>query len=439
MPTLEEIGSKLKDFGDNAVKGLDEVRKQAAAIGAGLEAKLTAAEKRIDDLSAQLRERPAAGDPVTVTVDTPTAKNIMFSKILFKTSARSVGGQGLNIFDAKGWEDAPNELAVLRKGWMAKHAPKAKTWSEAESVAKAMSFQDTASAGGIVPVELMTEIIGFNRSMDALSRLGVSEKSGLVGTVEWNRRISGTTFRPISENPSTSPTVDDLSYTKIVLTPREFVGFCKMSNTLRNQAGSVIEAEIREDLGGAYVESRNSNMLAGTGVGGYPLGVINRTTGSGQSAMNTLDASGALAAAFPKFWNMRHLIREDKNAVEALKWAMHPNDWSDICRGGAASTTSAPAGTAYPPLFNMGDPSKGIAPMLIGFPVVECDELTEGTIVLGDWRHVYVGSWAGVAMAISDTAGTAFEYNQTWVRMIYDTDVAIAKPSALCTGTTFSV
>lgn len=436
MPTLEEIGAKLKDFGDRAVAGLEEVRKTASAANAAVEV-LT---KRVDDLSSQMRERPAAAAPVSVEVDAPTAKNVMFSKILLKTSARSVGGQGLNIFDAKGWEDAPNELAVLRRGWMAKYAPKARTWGEADAVAKAMSFQDTASAGGIVPVELMTEIIGLNRSMDALSQLGVSEKTGLVGTVEWNRRISGTTFRPIAENPSSSPTVDDLAYTKIQLTPREFVGFCKMSNTLRNQAGSVIEAEIREDLGGAYIESRNSNVLAGSGIGGYPLGVINRTTGSGQSNMNTVSFSGdALAAALIKLWSMKAAIREDKNPTTGLKWAFHPNDWHDLTRAGTATHGGTTvSGTAFPPLFAQG-PGGSVAEVLCGYPVVLCDDLTEGTIVLGDWRHVYVGGWAGVQMAISDTAGTAFEYNQTWVRMIYDTDVAIAKPSALCTGTSFSV
>lgn len=403
-----------------------------------LAAQIKGLEVTVRELEAAQRARP--GSVTAVEVKEPTAAEFSFARALLATGDRRQGGRELSIFDAKGWEDSPNELAVLRKGWMQKYAPKARTWGEAEVVAKAMSFMDTASAGGLVPVSLMSEIVPLNRSLDAVTALGVSQKTGLVGNVEWNRRISGTTFRPLTENPSAAPTVDDLSYTKVQLTPREFVGFCKLSNTLKNQAGSVIESEIRADLGGAYVESRNSNLLIGTGVGGYPLGVALRTTGSGQGNMNTVDfTSTALAAAFPKFWNMRAAIREDKNDVTGLKWAMHPNDWSDIVRGGAASTTSAPSGTAYPPLFGAGDPSKGVPPMLIGFPVVECDELTEGTIILGEWSMAYMGSWAGVSLAMSDQAGTSFEYNQTWVRMIYDTDVAVAKPSAFCTGTTFSV
>lgn len=410
------------------------------AISPEVAAKIETLEKSVRDLESANRARPNTAEVKKVEVKEVDAKHFSLVKFLRAVSPVHVGGMGLHIFDAKGWEGSENELSVARRGWMDKHTPGAGTWGEANAIAKAMSFQDTASAGGIVPVALMSEIIGLNRSMDVLPKLGVTVKSGLTGNVEWNRRISGTTFRPIAENPSSSPTVDDLAYTKIQLTPREFVGFCKLSNKLRNQAGSVIEAEVRDDLGGAWVESRNSNLLAGTGVGGYPLGIINRDTGSGQSLMNTESFSGAaLAAAWPKLWNMRALIRADKNDVGGLKFAMHPNDWSDICRGGAASTTSAAAGTAYPPLFNAGDPSKGVAPMLIGFPVVECDELTEGTILLGDFSQVFWGEWTGVGLAMSDTAGTSFEYNQTWVRMIYDCDVAVAKPSALCTGTTFSV
>lgn len=410
------------------------------AIAPEVAAQIKTLETQVRDLESQVRERPVAPTLAKVETPEPTAKNFSFVKALRATGPKRLGGRELNIFDAKGWEDSPAELAALRKGWMDRHTPNAKTWGEAEIVAKAMSFQDTASAGGLVPVTLMSEIIPLNRSMDVIAKLGVSVKSGLTGNVEWNRRIAGTTFRPLAENPSSSPTVDDLSYTKIALTPREFVGFCKLSNKLMGQAGTVIESEVREDLGGAWVESRNANLLAGSGTGGYPLGIINRTTGSTQQTMQTVSFSGAeIAAAWLKFWNMRAAIRVLKNDVGNLKFAMHPTDWSDVCRAGAATTTAAAANTAYPPLFNAGDPSKSVAPMLIGYPVVECDELTEGTIILGDFSHAYWGEWSGVGLAMSDTAGTSFEYNQTWIRMIYDCDVAIAKPSAFCTGTTFSV
>lgn len=441
---LAEARAKL----DAATKALADMTAKAANPGATtvtvgvtspeLAAQIAGMQKTIGELEAAQRARPVAGAAATVEVPTPTAKNVSFAKMLLKTDRRR-GGQGLTIFDAKGWEDAPNELAALRKGAMDKHAPHAKTWAEAEPVVKAMSFQDTASAGGLVPVTLMSEIVPPNRSKDLLPSLGVSVKSGLRGVVEWNRRISGTTFRPVSENPSSAPTADDLAYTKIQLTPREFIGFCKLSNKLMQQAGSVIESEIRDDLGGAWLESRNSNVLAGTGVGGYPLGILARTTGTTQSTVQTVAVSGDIAAVWPKLWNMRAAIRVLKNDVTNLKFAMHPTDWSDVCRVTSASTTSAAAGTAYPPLFNAGDPSKGVAPMLIGYPVVECDELTEGTIILGDFSQVYWGEWSGVSLAMSDVAGNAFEYNQTYVRMIYDCDVAIAKPSALCTGTSFSV
>lgn len=426
--------AQIKALAD--LKAAQELKdKGATTVGVtdpDLVAKIKGLETTVRDLEAAQRARPSQ---TTVSVEEPTAKNFSFTKALVATSDRRFGGKELSIFDSKGWEDSPNELAVLRKGWMGKYAPGAKTWAEAETMTKAMSFMDTSSAGGLVPVTLMTEIIGLNRSQDCVSALGISEKTGLVGNVEWNRRISGTTFRPISENPSSSPTVDDLAYTKIQLSPKEFVGFCKLSNKLKAQAGSVIETEIRDDLGGAWVESRNSNVLAGTGVGGYPLGVINRPTGSGQGLMNTVATFTTLAAAIPKLWSMVSAIREDKNAIDGLKWALHPNDWYDLVRAGEAQTTAAAAGTAFRPLFQQGDPAKGVTAALCGYPVVLCDEMTEGTMVLGDWKMVYLGTWSGVSLAMSDQAGTAFEYNQTWVRMIYDTDVAIAKPSALCTGT----
>lgn len=402
-----------------------------------LVAQIKGLEATVRELEAAQRARP--GSVTAVEVKEPTAENFSLVKILAKTDARN-GRTPASIFDAKGWEDAPNELAVLRKGWMAKYAPAAKTWAEAEAVTKAMSFHDTASAGGLVPTTLMSEIVGTNRSLDAIGPLGVRRMTGLVGNVEQSVQTGGTTFRPQSENPGSNPTVDDLTYTKIQLSPKTFIGHCKLSNQLMYQAGSVIEAQIRDDLGGAYVESRNSNLLVGTGVGGYPLGVVNRATGAGQNLMNTQSLAGALSVAAALFHEMRVLIRLDKNSTANLKWAMNPADWSDINRAGAGMTTAAPvAGTISPPLFTMGDPTKGVPSMLIGYPVVECDELTAGTLVLGDWSRVYWGEWSAVSLAMSDIAGDAFLQNQTFVRMIYDCDVAVAKPSALCLGTSFSV
>lgn len=439
---IAEARAKL----DAATKALADMTAKAANPGATtvttgvtspeLAAQIAGMQKTITELEAAQRARPVA--TATVEVPEPTVKDFSFAKILEKQDARA-GRTPASIFDAKAWDDAPNELAVLRKGWMQRYAPKAKTWGEAEIVAKAMSFADTASAGGLVPTSYMSEIVPINRSTDVIAALGVATKTGLRGPVEFNARISGTTFRPQSENPGTNPTTDDLAYAKISMTPKTFIGVCKLSNQLLGQAGSVIEAEIRDDLGGAYIESKNSNLLVGTGVGGYPLGVTNRTTGSGQNLMNTQSLSGALAVVLPLLREMRVLIRLDKNRVEGLKWAMNPADWSDIERAGSAITTSAPAGTVYPPIFTMGDPSKGTTSTLIGYPVVECDDLTAGTIVLGDWSRAYWGEWLGVSLAMSDQAGDAFLQNQTFVRMIYDCDVAVAKPSAFCLGTSLSL
>lgn len=387
---------------------------------------------RIKLLEEQVRARPSLPK---VEVIQPNGKNFSFVRTLIKSQ------QGLTVFDAKGWEDAPNELAVLRQGLVEKFG--AASWGDVEAVMrlKALSLSSTVSAGGLIPHTLMQEIIPQNRSQLFLDALGVRRLPGLVGSpVEWNRKTGGVTFRPLGENPGANATADDLTYTQVQVTPHEFIGLVETSNRLLNMNPGLVESEIRSDLGEGYERAQQIQLLTGSGIGGNCRGLFNRDTGTGLGNVNTLSFSGdAIAAALPKFWALRAMLAEDNNPTNALKWLMHPNDLHDIQKAGAASTTSAPAGTAYPPLFTAGDPSKGIPDMVYGMPVVTSTDCTEGTIALGHWPNIGVASWSGAAIAMSSEAGNFFHRGQTGIRLIFDMDVALWQPSSFATGTTVSV
>lgn len=439
-PTLDEIGASLKTFGDKAVAGLDTVTKGLDALRVDLTDRLTKAEKRIDDISTQTRERPNGVNRDRVEVAEPTAKNVSLAKGL------ALLQDGADVFTGKGFENAQTELAMFRKGIMERAGTE--TWGQAETLVqsigkvKALSLSSTTSAGGLIPSTLMAEIISLNRSQFVLPMLGVRQMDGLQGSpVEWNRQTAGATYRATGENPAADFTADDLTYTQIQLTPHEFVAVIESSNRLLMMNPGLIESEIRNDLVLGYERKKQAQVIAGTGIGGNCLGILARAVGTGQGNINDGGTLGtSLPALYPLLVQMKALIMADDNPSTGLKWLLHPNDLNDIQKAGIAVTTSAPAtGQMISPIFSAGDPTKPLTDALIGYPVATTTDMTEGSAILADWTQVGVGTWSGVELASSNVAGSYFKRNQTGWRAIFNMDVGIFKPSALCVGTGLNV
>ena len=228
MPTLDEIGSKLKDFGDNAVKGLDEVRKQAAALGAGLEAKLTAAEKRIDDLSSQLRERPA--DPTKKAMDDVDWKKFNMAKAVMASLDVQKGHVGA-------WD---------------KH----KAGYERDAIEHVKKMM----AGYIEP--LRSQIPSF-------SIPGIVNLTGLTGSpVKLPRQTTDVTSYWLSETGA--PTRNDPAFDQILMTPKKCGAETRLSRDLLLQSPVAADQVARSSIFESLLRLQDTAFWQGTGGSGQP-------------------------------------------------------------------------------------------------------------------------------------------------------------------------
>ncbi len=426
--TLAEMSAKAAQGGNS-----EAVTVTAEAFAA--------MQKTIREVEAAQRARPVAG----ATVDTtPDRKSFSFARLLQKLAG------GARVTESKGWEDAPTELHFVRQGIVERIG--AKSWAEAETVlsnpvtCKALSLGNAAQVGGLIPVTLMDELVPLNRSQYVLDSLGIRQMTGLTGNVEFNRQASGATFAWTGENPGSNFTESDQTLVKINLSPKEAVGVTRMSNRLLNQAPAAIESFVRADLGEGALRTKQIAYLRGTGTSGQPLGLLNLPTGTGVANVNTASLAGSAGIAIQGVVALLSLIAEDGNAIGSQRIVMHPNDWFDMLKAVRAEAASLPtvavSGTtnaaAFLPLFS-GDPSKGLPGTLHGYPVFVTTDMTEGTLLIGDFSTTVIGSWAGMSLAMSDVAENAFLRNQTLVRLIFDMDVAALQPSALATGTSLAI
>ena len=245
MPTLDEIGSKLKDFGDNAVKGLDEVRKQAAALGAGLEAKLTAAEKRIDDLSSQLRERPA--DPTKKAMDDVDWKKFNMAKAVMASLDVQKGHVGAWDKHKAGYErDA------------------------IEHVKKTMTVAVEPSGGFLVPAEMMAGYIEPLRSqIPSFSIPGIVNLTGLTGSPgKLPRQTTDVTSYWLSETGA--PTRNDPAFDQILMTPKKCGAETRLSRDLLLQSPVAADQVARSSIFESLLRLQDTAFWQGTGGSGQP-------------------------------------------------------------------------------------------------------------------------------------------------------------------------
>lgn len=436
-----ELQAKI-DAAKARQKAADEkLLTKTATVVPDVVAELAGMKKTIGELEAANRSRPVAAPSVEVK---PDSKSFSFARCIQKLMA------GAKVTEAKGWEDAPNELHFVRQGVVERIG--AKSWSEAETIlaspllCKALSLGNAAQIGGLIPVSLMSELIPLNRSQYILDQIGVRRMSGLKGNIEWNRQASGATFAWTGENPAANFTESDQTLVKINLSPKEAVGVTRLSNRLLNQDAAAIESFVRMDLSEGASRTEQIAYLRGTGIGGQPSGLLALPTGTGQANVNTASLAGSAGIAIQGFIALLSLIAEDGNAVGSQRIILHPNDWFDMLKAVRAEAASLPtvavSGTtnaaAFLPLFS-GDPSKGLPGTLHGYPVYITTDMTEGTALIGDFATTVIGQWAGMSLAISDVAENAFLRNQSLVRLIFDMDVAALQPSALATGTSLAI
>ncbi len=385
MTELEKLMNKMDELNASLAERDTKVA-QAVEQNKGFDARLQGIENALKSRSISI---PGIADG-------ENAKKFSFSRLLLAIAT-------------KNWKDAPFEEAVM-----------------IESSKKALS-QGTGSAGGyLVPAEFMTEIIDLLRAKPILSKLGAKMISGLTGSpVDYPKLTGGAVGYWVGENAQI--TASDQTFGQLQLTPKQASAMTKMSNRVLKMSNPSIEKAVREDL--AVTIARLIDLAGFRGTGNsynQPLGVANTPS------INTypLGTDGATPTLDDLFGMDYKLALADAD-MGSIGWAFHPRVFNTLRKIKDGDDN----------YILQRDPTQANKYTLLGYPFEKSTQLpinlekgSSGAvcseIFLGNWADMIIGMWGGIEVMATQEAGTSFEYNQTWIRIIQEVDIALRHPAS---------
>lgn len=292
-----------------------------------------------------------------------------------------------------------------------------------ECVKRALTTGTDTLGGFMVPMEVSNELIELLRSKIIIEALGGFFMGGLTGApVPITRQDGAATGYFVGEGASIPES--DQTLGQLLLNPHEAAGMTRISNRFLMLANPDGEAFVRKDLTDVLARLIDLKGLRGDGANDTPLGIAN-TPGINSTAVGT--NGGPITY---------DLLQEIITAVDAsdaldgrLAWAFHPHMRRELAQLKDQDNR---------PLFNWDPslgPKEGTAQSFLGYPWRTSTQipvnLTKGSgtdlteIYFGNWEEVIIGQWGGLQILASQEAGTAFEKNQTLVRVIQLIDVAL--------------
>ena len=294
------------------------------------------------------------------------------------------------------------------------------------------TYQTSSSGtgGALVGVDYLPErFLETLQATSSVMAMGVTVLPGLVGDVSIPKRDTDATAYWLSTE-TTAITQSESTFSNVSLTPKRVAAYSKWSMQTEQQALPAIEELSRRNLITKIDQARDLAILAGSGSGGQPVGVLN-TTGIGNIALGTNGGSVTLNNLI----DLEGALSEDNALTGSLGYIAHSKIINQLkkARAGGSTTTDG----AYLWNSNLQDISRGSTPGSInGYSIRENNllptNLTKGTastctpIIFGNFSDIYVGMWgAGIEVSISETEDDFIKL-LTSIRAVTTMDVAIA-------------
>ena len=218
------------------------------------------------------------------------------------------------------------------------------------------------------------------------------------------------------------------------MTPKKVGAMVKLSNSLLKLSNPSAEVLVRRDLARVLALRIDLAALRGTGGSGQPTG-INAT-----SNINTvtIGASGG-ALTWDYLLDMEYALAEDNALQGKLGYIFHPVIRRNMLKkkvlqysgDTAGEYMIQPVGTEVNFQAWLGYPYKTTTQIPITLEKMSSGAtLTE--VYFGNWEELIIGQWGGMELMASNETSTAFETDQTWVRILQEVDLAVRHPQSFC-------
>ena len=266
----------------------------------------------------------------------------------------------------------------------------------------------TATAPELIATQHRADqYIGPLRDSLLVQRLGVRTLSGLTGNVSIPKAGTGLSVGWVEEGQALPES--QMDFESVTLTPHHVGGITEMSRQLIQQSSLAIEDLVRQDLSWAIAHAVDAAIIAGTGTGGQPLGIINR--------------AGVQEAVLPADW-------ADVLGIEQMLAAINvnPTGWYTSPAVMTALRGILKASTA-------GSEYIATAGRIGDLPAASSNAAPVDTAILGDWSQVLLGQWGAVEILVNPYAETPYRRGGVLVRAMATVDVAVRHEEAFVVAT----
>jgi HK97 family phage major capsid protein len=338
------------------------------------------------------------------------------------------------------------DIVKLIRGLAMKDEPDEVRWKDAElekrimnesgEVARTMGMGAIGTGGALVPTQYLAEqFIEALHARSVTEQLGATVLDGLRGSpVEIARMASDITAEWVDENDEKPE--HDLTFEKLSLTPHEVASFARVSNRLVMLGNPSIATLLNNDMTRAIAGALDIAALRGTGAGAQPIGITN-TPGINVHVI-TGDTGNGATPAIDDLYDMLYELEVDDADMGRMGWALHPRTFNTL-RKQRSDSGAGPGTGNYLLQPDVTAPFKGT---MIGFPFRMTTRipinLSKGTstncseLLFGNWEDLLIARWGTLEVRTSQEAGTAFRYNQTWIRASLLADVGVRHAESFC-------
>lgn len=285
----------------------------------------------------------------------------------------------------------------------------------AREMARAMGRRDltvASGAGGGYLVETQNvSFIEVLRNRSVAYRLGARRLAGLVGSVTVPKQTAGATAYWLASE-STQVTESAQTFAQMALSPKTVGAYTEISRQLLLQSSPDAESIVTMDLGAVTALAVDKGVIAGSGSGGQPTGII--TTGG----IGTVSGTTFTFASILEF---------QTDVASANVVPVSGGYVTDPTVAALAMTRVKFANTATP-LWdgNIWDGN------VCGFPGMSSNQMAAGTMLFGDWAQVVVAEWGVLEVEVNPYAN--FQAGIIGVRALVSMDVGLRYAGAFSYG-----
>lgn len=225
---------------------------------------------------------------------------------------------------------------------------------------------------------------------DAVTEANITTYSGTSGQVEGAKPEGAVAFEKV---------------TAAVKTIAVWIPATKRALSDAAQMRGIIDQELRADI----AEEFENQIINGAGVGEDFVGILNTANILTQAWDTDIFTTARKAIT---------TLRVDGRSI-ATAWAVHPEDYEAI---ELAQDNDG--------RFHYGGPVVQGPKMLWGVPVVQCESLTQGTAILGDWRKAVVWDREMTNVSMTDSHEDFFTRNMVAILAEMRAAFGVLRPTA---------